>query len=46
MVQQIAQIRRSQDDGKNLMELQIAKLREAMEMKDFEFESLKTQMKS
>jgi len=27
MVQQIVQIKRSQDDGKSLMDLQIAKLR-------------------
>jgi predicted nucleic acid-binding Zn-ribbon protein len=45
-VHQIAQIKRSQDDGKSLMELQISKLRETIEMKDFEYESLKTQMKS
>jgi len=35
MVQQIAQIKRSQDDGKSLMELQISKLKETIEMKDF-----------
>ena len=35
LVQQITQVRRTQDDGKNLMELQINKLKEAMEMKDF-----------
>lgn len=46
MVQQISQIKRSQDDGKSLMDLQIAKLKEALEMKDFEYESLKAQMKS
>ena len=46
MVQQITHIRRSQDDGKNLMDLQINKLKEALEMKDFEYESLKTQSKS
>ncbi len=46
MVQQITQIRRTQDDGRSLMDLQIAKLKEAMEMKDFQYESLKTQMKS
>ena len=46
MVQQITQIRRSQDDGRSLMELQINKLKEALEMKDFEYESLKSQMKS
>lgn len=46
MVQQITQIRRSQDDGKSLMELQINKLKEAIEMRDFEYESLKQQMKS
>jgi predicted nucleic acid-binding Zn-ribbon protein len=46
IVHQIAQIKRSQDDGKSLMELQISKLRETIEMKDFEYESLKTQMKS
>ena len=28
------------------MDLQINKLKEALEMKDFEYESLKTQMKS
>jgi hypothetical protein len=28
------------------MELQINKLKEALEMKDFEYESLKSQMKS
>ena len=28
------------------MELQINKLKESLEMKDFEYESLKTQMKS
>jgi hypothetical protein len=46
MVQQISQIRRSQDDGKSLMELHINKLKETIEMKDFEYESLKSQMKS
>ena len=46
MVQHIAQVRKSQDDGKSLMELQINKLKEAIEMKDFEYESLKSQMKS
>ena len=35
MVQQIAIIKRSQYDGKSLMELQISKLRETIEMKDF-----------
>lgn len=30
MVQQISQIKRSQDDGKSLMDLQIAKLKEAL----------------
>lgn len=37
MVHQITQIRKSQDDGKNLMELQINKLKQALEMKDFEY---------
>ena len=46
MVRQIAQIKKSQDDGKHLMELQLSKLRESLEMKDFEYESLKTQMNS
>ena len=46
MVHQITQIRKSQDDGKNLMDLQINKLKESLEMKDFEYESLKTQLKS
>lgn len=46
MVRQIAQIKKSQDDGKHLMELQLSKLRESLEMKDFEYESLKTQMSS
>ena len=46
MVHHISQVRKSQDDGKSLMELQINKLKEAIEMKDFEYESLKSQMKS
>ena len=46
MVHHIAQVRKSQDDGKSLMELQINKLKEAIEMKDFEYESLRSQMKS
>ncbi len=46
MVRQIAQIKKSQDDGKHLMELQLSKLRESLEMKEFEYESLKTQMNS
>lgn len=46
MVHQITQIRKSQDDARGLMELQINKLKEAIEMKDFEYESLRTQMKS
>ena len=46
MVQQVAQMKRSQDEAKALMELQISKLKEALELKDFEAESLKAQMKS
>jgi hypothetical protein len=46
LVHQVNQIKRCQDDGRSLMELQINKLRETIEMKDFEYESLKTQMKS
>jgi hypothetical protein len=35
MVYQITQVRRAQDDGRSLMDLQISKLKESLEMKDF-----------
>ena len=35
LVHQVAQIRKSQEEAKSLMELQISKLKEAVEMKEF-----------
>lgn len=46
MVQQIAQMRRSQEEGKSLMELQINRLRETLELKEFEMASQQSQAKS
>ena len=42
----MAQMRKSQEEAKNLMELQITKLKEAVEVKDYEYESLKSQIRS
>ena len=46
MTVQIRNLKKSSQDGKEILELQIKKLKENIELKNFEYESLKSQSKS